>query len=560
MSLRRGKRKGRTINGWLSLLGQAPEAGKFVRLLEAARRCPDFSPDKELLLVRAPGRCSDFGNHIDLKGCGGPLCGTATDEEIISAIQPRDDGVVVLNNMDAGFPRRTFSIKKILPSRRIVHQVSAWDEWTGRSFRHRARCRKVPEEGNWDEYVKGLVIFLQDYYRRDDLTYLKELRGFTALISSNLSFSGGKSSSSALVVNLALGLDALSDFSDIPTDAFIDIVGLSEWYVMTRGGCADHARLIYSRRGHLVMVGSFPTRLLGAAPIPKNLARVIINCGVDRPQDDKTRNVLRVTAACFPLAVLYIKHFFPEYKKVLEENDRFYGIGVLREFTSTGKLGRRVTLLSLYDCILRLLPVKVSRARIIKTLPEYKNELKTIFSNHLPPPGGYELRDAALFGLSEIERCLKFFASCKSGDIALIMRLTRLSHDGDRVARHIKDREGRLKQVGWHYPLTDGLLDKLVERTKKNPASDDVQLYNQPGSFHRSIPEMDAVADLVAARFGENEAAVRIMGAGKGGDLEAFVHRDRLSDFLEFIKRLGLQAVTLQGSGDGASLVRLQKV
>ena len=46
-----------------------------------------------------------------------------------------------------------------------------------------------------------------------------------------------------------------------------------------------------------MLVGSFPTSLLGEAPIPPNLVRVVVHSGVDRPQDDQTRNAMRVGGA-----------------------------------------------------------------------------------------------------------------------------------------------------------------------------------------------------------------------------------------------------------------------
>jgi len=265
-------RRNFTIDNWISIFSDFRKSGvadvvsedkvdKYLQLLKTASNLPDFSPHSDVFLIRTPGRYSDFGNHIDLKGCGGPVVGTATNEEIISVVQSRTDGKVVLNNMDPNFSRKLFTIDKILPPKHIAHDLNQWDRWTSKNFKELLAKGEDLSGSAWDKYIKGLIALIQDYYRDMDGSITKSIKGMTALFNSNLTYSGGKSSSSALVTNAALGLDAIYDLSDIPRDEFIDMVGISEWYVMTRGGCADHARIVYSKRGYFIMVNSFLEKL-----------------------------------------------------------------------------------------------------------------------------------------------------------------------------------------------------------------------------------------------------------------------------------------------------------
>jgi len=555
------------ISDWLVILEQLdsipPRYKKhFMKLLKIAAGGAEFDEDKNVALIRCPGRYSDYGNHIDYKACGGPVYGTATEEAIYGLFQIRADGNVRLLNTDAAFSPKEFSLSEVESGHSFVNHWNDWDRWTAEQYQQLGSDCYSSE--SWDKYIRGLLLLLTELPAVRTGTTDGSLPGFTALYSSDLSFRGGKSSSSALVLNTALGLDALFEFRKPDVDTWIDLIGLSEWYVMTRGGCADHARMLYSKKGQFVLVGSFPTRLIAEAPIPSGLLRVIVHSGIDRPQDPPTLNEMRVSAAGYTLAMLYIKQLFPQFREPLEEQDPFYGVGNLREFTSIGRLNLRISPTLLCSQILRRLPMSVNPDQIRHALPDFREQIETLFANHTEPQEGYFVRDFAIFGLAEIERTLGFLRACQQGNLGEILRLIRLSQDGDRVSRSIMTR-GRWETVPYSHRTSDQMLNHMAQELKANPRSAQGQILNLPGRFGRSTQYMDQLADLVTHHF-PHDAAIRIMGAGKGGDMQAVVRDGRLEEFLDVIKREYFrkiariddpQITVLRGSAEGARVLEV---
>ncbi|MEM2935691.1 MAG: galactokinase family protein, partial [Candidatus Bathyarchaeia archaeon] len=343
-----------------------------------------FGFDAEVLIARAPGRVNVMGRHVDYMG--GFVNPMATDTEIIALIQARDDDQVILHNMDPEFKAKGFRIGDELPEEKI-RDLNHWDLWTAKKFKEKTARGEALD---WDEYVKGLIVYLQDYYRKLDGSFTKRLKGINLLLGSNLPPRRGLSSSSALVVSIALGIKGINDIR-IPLGEFIDRVGYSEWYRLTRGASADHAAIMLSRRGHISHISSLPTKAedVTYAPFPEDYRVIVVSSGFERPQDEETRNYLRVTAAAYRLALLLIKNSYPEYAEKLEW---------LRDVT-TRNLG--VGLAKIYE-ILKSLPEVIDRRGLRNRLAErYHPELETVFANHWEPRGGYKIRQMALFGLAE---------------------------------------------------------------------------------------------------------------------------------------------------------------
>lgn len=555
----------KAIPEWLNALPAIADLGPhakqaFTDLLVQASQLKDFDVQRGVVLVRCPGRYSDYGSHTDYKACGGPVCGTASDEAVYGLFQARPDDQVVLHNTDPTFETKRFPTAATRAGLALGKDWNDWDRWTAEQYQKAGGDPARYGELAWDKYIRGLLFLLSGLSSTNNNA--DGAPGFTALFSSDLSHRGGMSSSSALVLSAALGLDALFDFAKPDPDAWIDLIGLSEWYVMTRGGCSDHARIFYSRKDHFVLVGSFPTSLLGEAPIPPNLVRVVVHSGVDRPQDDQTRNAMRVGGAGYALAMLFIKQHFPQFREELEAKDTFYHMGNLREFTSISALENKVSLAFLYDEVLRKLPASANREQIRRALPDYHEELGALFANHAAPVQGYPIRDIAVFGLAEIERTISFMDACRQGDFSEILRLVRLSQDGDRVCK------STLKGMDWttegyRFNLSDAMLDDLVKVAQDNPNAPEAQIRYLPGRFERSIPAMDQLADTVDA-FLPNDAAIRVMGAGKGGNMHAMVREEKVDQFLSIIQEkyfrdvAGIQKPTitvLKGAAEGARVL-----
>jgi len=505
-----------------------------------------FGFDAGVIIARAPGRVNVMGRHVDYMG--GFVNPMATDTEIIALIQARDDDKVILHNMDPEFKARSFRIGDELPEEKM-RDLNHWDRWTARKFKEKeARGEAL----DWDEYVKGLVVYLQDYYRRLDGSFTKKLRGMNLLLGSNLPPRRGLSSSSALVVSIALGMKEINDIK-IPRGEFIDRVGYSEWYRFTRGASADHAAIVLSRRGHISHISSLPTKAeeVTYAPFPEDYRVIMVNSGFERPQDEETRNYLRVTAAAYRLALLLIKNRYPEYAEKLEW---------LRDVT-TRKLG--VGLAKIYE-ILKSLPEVIDQEGLRKGLAErYHPELEIIFANHREPRGGYKLRQMALYGLAEAEKAAVFPDFLRRGDVKGMLELIRRSHDGDRVAKF--DREGR--RIPWDARIfsSDERLEGLIAILRSGHSTlnqiESAQLYWQPGGYERSIAPIDHMCDIISYNLG-NYAAAQIVGAGLGGDVEVIIQKNKIEELRrvlkdEYCKHYGIElAMTVISPGQGACLIR----
>ena len=154
----------------------------------------------------------------------------------------------------------------MLPKARVAERQALMD-YAGQVCRQRLERTGSALASDWSALVEGQLIYLESYFRGR-----VALGGFDGLVWSNVSPSGGMSSSSALVVATALavmgvhGLDAA--LRNMPEADLVDGLGTSEWMRGTRGGTADHGGMILGRAGKLVGVGVFPARVQGEAALP----------------------------------------------------------------------------------------------------------------------------------------------------------------------------------------------------------------------------------------------------------------------------------------------------
>jgi len=154
-------------------------------------------------VVTAPGRVNLIGEHIDYAGLS--VLPIALQRHVSLRYRARGDATVHIANNDRNFPPRTFTLQSTIDS--------------------------YPA-GDWGNYVKAAAQGLIAHYG--------PLKGYDALVQSNLLVAGGLSSSSALVVATAL---ALLERNSIETDELelAKLLANAEHYVGVRGGGMDQA-------------------------------------------------------------------------------------------------------------------------------------------------------------------------------------------------------------------------------------------------------------------------------------------------------------------------------
>jgi galactokinase len=185
---------------------------------------------------RAPGRVNLIGEHTDYNGL--PVFPMALRQEIRVLFSARDDNIVRIVNHNDEFGRREFGISEEIPP---------------------------GQPGDWANYLKAPC---QALSRR-----LGHLKGFDALVSSNLPVASGLSSSSALVI--AVGQVVLTvNESPLPTLEFAEEMAEAERYTGTRGGGMDQAISAGALKGHASRIEFEPLRMF-ETPVPTDWRFVV---------------------------------------------------------------------------------------------------------------------------------------------------------------------------------------------------------------------------------------------------------------------------------------------
>jgi galactokinase len=178
-------------------------------------------------LVRAPGRVNLMGEHIDY--CGLPVFPMAIQRGIRVAFHSRPDRALRLVNLDHQFAPVGFALAASIPP---------------------------ALQGDWGNYARAAAQVLAQGF--------PDLRGVDALVESDLPSAAGLSSSSALVVAMALAmLDA--NGVTVPTLELMDLLARGERYVGTAGGGMDQAIILGARAGCASRIDFQPLRLTPTA-------------------------------------------------------------------------------------------------------------------------------------------------------------------------------------------------------------------------------------------------------------------------------------------------------
>jgi len=192
-------------------------------------------------VVRAPGRVNLIGDHTDYNGL--PVLPMAVARHIVALIAPREDGTVRLANADAAFDPATFDL---------------------------APAIEPHPAGHWANYAKAAGQAI--------VTACGPLAGFDALVRGDIPPAAGLSSSSALVVAMALALVDVNAI-DMAPRALMALLADAEHYVGTRGGGMDQAICLGARAGTATRIDFRPLRLT-AVDVPAGWRFVVGFSGV----------------------------------------------------------------------------------------------------------------------------------------------------------------------------------------------------------------------------------------------------------------------------------------
>lgn len=195
-------------------------------------------------ICRAPGRINLIGEHTDYNGL--PVLPMAINREIRIAAAPGSDGRIRLRNYDIRFPPAEFTnLPDIPPS----------------------------PTGSWENYCKAAI---QGINR---CTRMSAFPGMDLLVAGDIPAAAGLSSSSALVVAVALayldilGIELGRALSQIE---LATVLADAEHYVGTRGGGMDQAIILLGRQDEAAKIDFHPLHV-EPVPLPRGLAIVACN-------------------------------------------------------------------------------------------------------------------------------------------------------------------------------------------------------------------------------------------------------------------------------------------
>ncbi|HEX9486485.1 MAG TPA: galactokinase [Gemmatimonadales bacterium] len=178
-------------------------------------------------VVRAPGRVNLIGEHIDY--CGLSVFPMALRRSVRIEFSPRSDREMRLANRDPGFAPSAFAVSESIPP---------------------------GPAGDWSNYARAAAQALAQRF--------PGLRGIDALVESDLPIAAGLSSSSALLVAIALAIMHANGVTMASLD-LMELLARGERYVGTAGGGMDQAIILGARAGCASRIDFHPLRLTPTA-------------------------------------------------------------------------------------------------------------------------------------------------------------------------------------------------------------------------------------------------------------------------------------------------------
>jgi len=468
-------------------------AALLSRVLDTFRQ--SFPEEREVYLLRTPGRINLMGVHIDHQG--GWSNHMAIARETLFCFSPRADGTLRAKNCSPEYPDREFSIAHELPD-------SARGRWL--EFIETSRLPR----GDWGNYLKAGALKLQDHFRQIPI------RGMNAVVGGDIPPKAGLSSSSTLVVSVVKALEAVNGLS-LPPQQGVELCGEAEWYVGTRGGSGDHAAILLSHAGSVTHVGFKPLRV-EYCPFPPDYSVIFCSSGIEAAKAGTARETFNHRIAAYQTAFLLYRHLHPQKRERLLH---------LRDISPDNL---DMPLWEFYTSM-QSIPITAHLHELRNHYPELKGELERIISIYGEPAEGLPLREVLLFGVGECDRAKQFPKYLQQGEIAKAGELMYISHDGDRVSEWIADRSRPYRS-----PYQNEYLVRLAEAAARSPEVERLSPAFQPGGYRCSVPEMDRVVDYCKTLPGVLGAG--LTGAGMGGAVLVLVRAEQSTQVVAKLREL----------------------
>jgi N-acetylgalactosamine kinase len=463
-----------------------------------------YGIDRSVLIIRSTGRVNLLGTHIDHRGGSvNPI----TIKHMWLVAEPREDDMVLAKNVESNdFADEQFSISDCLPS---GEKIKNWDTWCHDEYEKRRHDPSI----SWSNYIRAAVLYLQHLNTKDDGSFAPAIKGMNMMVYGNIPRAAGLSSSSALVMITIEAVIRINSLDIKPAD-LVEHWGFAEWYVGTRGGCSDHAAIIYGRHHTILHIGAFPLSVEEAA-LPKGYCFILANSSIKAEKQAGARDIFNSRVAAYVFGLLLIHKNFPQYSDKLE---RLRDVNPERLGVDESQIYRMV----------KSLPVSSGRAEVLRLLSGNEQKIHRVFRSHAEPKEGYLIRQVCLYGIAECIRARMVPKCLRAGDMKKFGELINISHNGDRMTKLI---EGRRVPTNNTYP--DERIDALIADLESGDAAriSCAELWRQGGGYNVSLPEIDTLVDIALAT--EGVVGAGLVGAGMGGCIVAVVEENHTRQLIE---------------------------
>jgi galactokinase len=411
-------------------------------------RFPRLAPRR---IAQAPGRLNLIGEHTDYNGL--PVLPFSITPRIRIVFSPTDDNCIELY------------------SENLPDQSPVWF----------ALEDTIPpfEGGHWGNYVKAAI---QDgiEFAREQGVAARNLRGLKGILFSDVPLNAGLSSSSALVVAVALAFFDAQGWDVGPLEMAVR-TARAERYVGTHGGGMDQTTALCGKLGHLLKIYFHP---LEVSYIPLNVccSFVVAHSQVEARKSGEAqihynRRVLECRLVTEIINSLLLK---PQ-----NGDDRLNYLGDLRF-----RLAPNRTRTDWKHAVLELLPGEDYTLEDVAALIGSRQRVDEVCAPFSPVlsqlPPALPLRKRAHYLFEEWERVERAVISIRSGDLQTLGELLYQSHEG---LQHL-------------YEVSHPRLDELVALARE---------FGLPGA--------------------------RLVGAGFGGSTLHLVPENAETDYLQFLAR-----------------------
>lgn len=207
--------------------GDAKTSHTHQILLDRFRRT--FPDAPEALIARAPGRVNIIGEHTDYNGL--PVMPMAIDREIAIAFSPSHEPQIDLVSVEESYPRAGFELSAGIPP---------------------------DETGHWGNYARAAAQAIWQWAEAHAPDSLP-LHGYRGCVAGSIPAGAGLSSSSALVVAVALALVRVNSLL-VDDLELAETLARGERYVGTEGGGMDQAASILAEAGSALKIDFYPLR------------------------------------------------------------------------------------------------------------------------------------------------------------------------------------------------------------------------------------------------------------------------------------------------------------